>query len=512
MLSTAVIIFREILEIAMILGVVLAATRGLADRGRWIGGGFAAGFLGAGLVAVFADVISNAASGMGQEFFNALVLFTASAFIGWTVIWMKSHAREMVAHFREVGQEVIAGKSPKISLSVVIGLAILREGSEIVLFIYGMILSHQSASSIIAGSTIGLVLGTIVGWMLYQGLIKISTKYMLKVTGWLLILLVAGLSSQGASYLSAAGYFEHLSTPLWNTSWLLSEDSIVGKALHSLIGYSARPSAIQLMFYGGTLLCILSIIAMMEKKQKAKALVIAVIVGSIAMVSPKPVLALDEIYSPNSEYREISLEYNGSRTFDRNPAKNNVQGNEFALEAGILPRVTVEMSGIFEKDADAPSRFVATELEGRFQFFDQGEAWVDSGLLVAYDQATHRGDANTLETKLLLEKDYGKISSVANIGFEQEVGVNATGGPDYVFLWNTRYRYNEYFQPGIELQNDLGQGAELSHFNEQQAYIGPAVWGRLFGHLKYQAAYCAGVSDDAAKSAARVLLEYETHF
>jgi high-affinity iron transporter len=304
MLSTAIIIFREILEIAMILGVVLAATRGLPGRATWIAGGFFSGLAGAALVAVFAKAISQAASGMGQEFFNAMILFTAAIVIGWTAVWVRTHAREMVAQFREMGKEVAAGKLPGLSLAIVIGLAILREGSEIVLFIYGMIVSGQTASSIVIGSIIGITLGTIVGFMLYFGLIKMSAKYMLKVTGWLLVLLVAGLSSQGAGYLSAAGYFDHLSTPLWNTSWLLSEDGIVGKSLHSLIGYSARP-------YVGTLVGIVSLIAYIDRnKQPLVAMTATVLISVFLMGSPAPAHALDEIYSPNVEYRELSFEWN----------------------------------------------------------------------------------------------------------------------------------------------------------------------------------------------------------
>lgn len=270
MFSAAIIIFREVLEIAMILGVVLAATRGLPARSLWIGLGFAAGGAGAGLVALFAQTISQAASGMGQELFNALILFTAALVIGWTAIWMRSHAREFVSELRQTGQDVITGKLPGLSLSLIIGLALLREGSEIVLFIYGMILSHQTPASILAGSIAGLVLGTIAGAMLYMGLIKMSAKHMLTVTGWLLILLVAGLSSQGAGYLIAAGYFSQFAQPVWNTSWLLSQDSILGKALHSLIGYSDQPSFLELFFYVATLLGLFSLIALTEKHRNTR--------------------------------------------------------------------------------------------------------------------------------------------------------------------------------------------------------------------------------------------------
>jgi len=233
-----------------------------------------------------------------------------------------------------------------------------------------------------------------------------------------------------------------------------------------------------------------------------------------ASLAFSPAFALDEIYSPNVEYRELSIEYNGSRTFDTHSDKNNAQDHEVALEAGLTPRWEVEVSGGFAKDPDNALKLEDLEIENRFQFFESGENWLDSGMLVAYDFSTISHLSDSVETKLLLQKDFGKITSIANIGFTQNVGKNSghTGGPDYVLLLNTRYRYNEYFQPGIELQSDFGQGPELGKFNDQEHYIGPAVYGKLFGHFNYQAGYFFGVSDASAQSAARVLVEYEMHF
>ena len=170
------------------------------------------------------------------------------------------------------------------------------------------------------------------------------------------------------------------------------------------------------------------------------------------------------------------------------------------------------MSGGFAKDPDASVKFDDVEIENRFQFFEAGKYWLDSGLLVAYDFATHKADADSLEVKLLLQKDLGMFTSTANFGFEQGVGQSGVGGPDYVALWNTRYRHNINFQPGIEIQAYLGQGKTLGHFDDQEDYIGPAIYGEIIPDLKYQAAWLVGASDAASDSAARLLFEYEMHF
>jgi len=234
----------------------------------------------------------------------------------------------------------------------------------------------------------------------------------------------------------------------------------------------------------------------------------------LAACSSTSAWALDEIYSPNVEQGEVSLEYNGSRTFDRDSGKNDEQEHELALEYGVNSRWEVEASAGFAKEPDASVELQDYEIENRFQFFEQGANWLDSGLLVAFDDGTRHADSNNLEVKLLLQKDIGRFSNTANIGFDQAVGKNSTGtgGPDYVFLWSTRYRYSELAQPGFEIQSDLGQSQEVQHFSEQQQYVGPALYGRLFGNVHYETAYLFGVTNASAQSAARVLLEYEMHF
>lgn len=268
MFPVSLVIFREVFEIAIILSIVFAATRGLPGRGKWIGIGFVGGVVGSGIVAFFTDVISEAVEGVGQEIMNAGILLVAAVFIGWTVLWMRRHATDLTAHLKNVGHAVGAGDLSFISLSVVVALTLLREGSEIVLFTYAMLAAGQDSFNIIAGSIIGLVGGVVVGLLIYYGLIKLATKHIFKVTGWLLVFLVAGLASQAARFISAAGYFPELSGIVWDSSWLISDQGILGQTLQILVGYSARPVTIQLIFFAITLGGLITIIKISDRRSR----------------------------------------------------------------------------------------------------------------------------------------------------------------------------------------------------------------------------------------------------
>jgi high-affinity iron transporter len=255
MLGSSVIVFREVLEAALVITILLAATRGLAGRNRWIGGGVSMGVVGAVIVAFFASSIAAAFEGIGQEIFNAGVLFLAVLMLAWHNIWMSSHARKMVASLKQVGNEVTSGELPFYFLSVAAGLAVLREGSETVLFLYGIAASGEGIAQMTLGGMLGLAGGVAVGALLYTGLLRIPTALLFRVTGWLILLLAAGMAATASGYLSQAGLLPSFA-PLWNTSGILSEHSVIGQLLHILVGYQARPTVIDLGFYFGTLILI----------------------------------------------------------------------------------------------------------------------------------------------------------------------------------------------------------------------------------------------------------------
>lgn len=269
MLATAVVVFREIIEAALIIAIVLGASRGIVGRGRWVMGGIVLGVAGAGLVALFADVISDAFSGNGQALLNAGILLAAVAMLAWHNIWMSSHGRTLAGEVREVGEAVQSGSRPLTALLVITLVAVMREGSEVVLFLWAIAAGGEGRLSMLAGGFAGLAAGVLVGVLLYRGLLKIPMRHFFNVTGWLVLLIASGLAAQAASFLNQAGLLPALGNSLWDSSGLLSEGSLIGKMLHVLVGYTARPSGIQLLFYLVTLVTVLTLMQWIGHRHRA---------------------------------------------------------------------------------------------------------------------------------------------------------------------------------------------------------------------------------------------------
>jgi high-affinity iron transporter len=254
MIGALIIVFREVIEAGLIIGIVLAATRGVPGRGSWIGLGVLMGVLGASLVAAFAGIISGSFEGMGQELLNAAVLGAAVLMLMWHNVWMARHGREMAAEMFKVGEDVTTGKRPLTALALVVGLAVLREGSEVVLFLYGIVAGGSSVSELLTGGALGLLAGTAFTGLTYLGLLAIPSRYIFKVTAILIALLAAGMAAQAVQYLNAAGLVTAMGSTMWDTSDWLTQNSILGRILHALMGYNEQPTQLQVAVYIAVLL------------------------------------------------------------------------------------------------------------------------------------------------------------------------------------------------------------------------------------------------------------------
>jgi high-affinity iron transporter len=258
MISALIIVFREVIEAGLIVGIVLAATTGVPGRDRAVALGVVAGVLGACLVAAFAGEIANLFQGSGQELFNAAILLLAVTMLTWHNVWMATHGRAMARELKAAGHQVRTGERTLTALSIVVGVAVLREGSEVVLFLYGIAAQGgTSAAAMVAGGGLGLAAGALVSALMYFGLLTIPAGKRFQVTSGLITLLAAGMAAQAVIFLQNGGWLEFLTATVWDTGWLIQDDSLAGRLLHTLIGYSQAPNGAQLIAYGATIAMIL---------------------------------------------------------------------------------------------------------------------------------------------------------------------------------------------------------------------------------------------------------------
>jgi high-affinity iron transporter len=255
MLAALIIVFREVFEAGLIVGIVLAVTRSVPGRNRWVLGGVLAGAIAACVVAVFAGAISRLFAGMGQELFNAAILGVAVVMLTWHNVWMARHGAELAGELRAAGQAVVDGQKSLLALAIVVGVAVLREGSEVVLFLYGVLATEADTSlSVASGGLLGLMLGGAVCLLTYFGLLRIPARALFTTTTVLIALLAAGMAAQATAFLERANWLTALDNVVWDSGWLLSDSSLAGRALHTLIGYTDQPTAMQLAVYVAILL------------------------------------------------------------------------------------------------------------------------------------------------------------------------------------------------------------------------------------------------------------------
>ncbi len=518
MLATIIIVFREVLEASLIISIVMAASQGVAKRNLWVGGGIAAGVVGAGLVAGFAGVIAEALSGMGLEIFNASILLFAVFMLGWHNIWMARHGREMAKHADDVSRSVVTGRKPPYALAVIAGVAVLREGAETVLFLYGIAASgHDSLWVMFAGGLLGVAAGGTLGAILYFGLLRVPVKKLFTVTAWMVLLLATGLAAQCAGFLVQADLLPPLGTAVWDTSSILSETSIFGKVLHTLVGYISRPDGIQILFYLFTLVVIGSLMKVFAHTVKPVAAAFACATLMLCGI-PAPAHADFQVRSPIITYRELEIEHNGARTFDSKRELNSTRSDTLAIGYGVTPFWKFELEGEAEAGHGEDLRYVATTLENTFQLTEQGKYWADLGLFLEYSHAATGGEPDVVEFGPLVQKEaqgianYGTLHTL-NLLFEKNFGTHHDNTTVFSYAWQSRLRLNPLFEPGVEIYGEADDSGEAGKFSQQQHRAGPMFAGLYnfapHGKIKYELGYLLPLTSVTENGALRWKLEYE---
>lgn len=248
------IVWRESVEALLVVGILYAWLKnGDADARRglpylWAGVGvgvLAAIALGAALVG-FTEVLS----GDAQDYFQTAMVLIACVLIVQMVLWMKQHGRTLKRDMEQSLQQSTRD-SNWWGVAVLVALAIAREGSETVIFLYGLGFGqtgHVGVGQIVA-VLIGLALAFLTFYVLQLGGKVFSWRHFFRVTEIMLLFLGAGLFQTGVDKLIDKEILPTLVDQLWNTSAVLDDSSTFGSLVATLTGYRAHPALMNVLAY-----------------------------------------------------------------------------------------------------------------------------------------------------------------------------------------------------------------------------------------------------------------------
>ncbi len=272
MLQVAIIIFREFLEISLLLGVILAATKNVRNKLFYIVSGIMTGVLGAAFLAFFVRQFGNLLLETADEMIDAGVMLFTVVLIGFSSLWMNNAAKNIRDNVEQVSQNIEKEWLSKVMLTLLVASTIFREVAEIVLYMASFIHAHKNnpGSNYLLGLAIGSISGTMCGVAIYSGLLKFGGRYIFKICFVLLAFIAAGLASQAAGLLTSVGAITAGNNVLWDTSWLISDGTIVSQFLKVLVGYKAKPNGMQVIFYVATLAILFGCAALQSKRKNKK--------------------------------------------------------------------------------------------------------------------------------------------------------------------------------------------------------------------------------------------------
>ncbi|MDH7486864.1 MAG: FTR1 family protein [Anaerolineae bacterium] len=274
-MASALITFREGLEAALVVGIMLGVLHklGRADRSRpvWTG------VLAAVVVSIAAGLALNALGvafeGRGEEIFEGAAMLLAAGVLTWMIFWMQRQGRQIQAQLElDVRRAVTA--SSRWALFSLAFVAVVREGIETVLFLTAAAFSATPAQALVGGAA-GLIVALALGWLMFAAGKRLDVRAFFRVTGVLLILFAAGLVAQGVHALQEAAVLPTLVEHVWDINPILDEASMAGALLKALFGYNGNPSLLEVVAYG-LYFAVVGIVSL----QQGRAMVPAAEVGS----------------------------------------------------------------------------------------------------------------------------------------------------------------------------------------------------------------------------------------
>lgn len=243
------ITFRESLEAGVLVGILFSLLAAVGDKKHfsvvWLGV-----FLGVLLSVLFAFVFTHFLGGFEgkiEKIYEGILMIAASGLITHMVFWMKKNAKTLKKHVQKKVEKVVQGGAV-FSLFLIAFFSVVREGVETVIFFQAIDTQSEQGISIL-GAVLGVLCAVILSFFLYFSSKKIPLKTFFTASGYLLLIIAAGLFAHGIVEFQGAGWLPTFIKPLFNLSSFLSEKEGIGSFLKAMFGYDANPSLIEIIGY-----------------------------------------------------------------------------------------------------------------------------------------------------------------------------------------------------------------------------------------------------------------------
>lgn len=244
LLNSVVLVLREVLEAAMVVSVLLALSRNLGISLRWLLAAGPVAALSVGLYAANLGAMTDAFDGVGQEVVNAGLQLFAFMCLASTVGLSQLHRLSGEARF---GLALLMAGATVAALT--------REASEIIIYVTGFAADEDYRSAVYAGGIMGACIGISLGILLFAALRSLASLHSYQFCYCLLALIGAGMVMQAALLLEQADLMDP-GLQLWDSSKLVSEQSLTGQLLFAVFGYEATPGWTQALLYLASLVIV----------------------------------------------------------------------------------------------------------------------------------------------------------------------------------------------------------------------------------------------------------------
>ena len=268
MLASFLLSFREGLEAALIIGVLLGALHKLGKTGEqktvWLGA--VAAFILSAAVGIAINQLGASFEGKAEMIFEGTAMLLAAGILTWVILWMQSQAGTINQSLEsDVSKAVFSGN--KTALFSLAFLSVFREGIELALFLIAASMNSENLQVLI-GAGAGLLAVIVFAILLFKSLVRLDIKKFFSFTSLILVFFAAGLAAHGIHEFNEAGLIPSIVENVWNINHLLDEKSILGQLLKTLVGYNGNPSLTEVIAYFSYLL----LVWLLKKRLAGKAI------------------------------------------------------------------------------------------------------------------------------------------------------------------------------------------------------------------------------------------------